>query len=84
MFQVTLDREKLWMMQTPQVFSYDLIFSAHRKAVAGGYRGTDDVSLVEAMGETVRVVSGSYENIKVTTPQDLVLAEAILAERGRS
>jgi 2-C-methyl-D-erythritol 4-phosphate cytidylyltransferase len=82
-FQVTLDRQKLWLMQTPQAFSYDLILAAHRKALEGGYEGTDDVSLVEAMGQTVRVVEGRRENIKVTIPEDLLFVEAVLSGRAQ-
>ena len=80
-FLATLDRERIWQMQTPQVFSHDMILSAHQQAVSNGFLGTDDVSLVEAIGERVYVVEGRYENLKVTTPEDLVFAEAILKRR---
>lgn len=80
-FQVTLDREKLWLMQTPQVFSYSLILEAHRRAHDQGLKGTDDVALVEALGHPVHVVQGRYDNIKVTRPEDLRFAEAVLAQR---
>jgi 2-C-methyl-D-erythritol 4-phosphate cytidylyltransferase len=83
-FQVTLDRDKLWLMQTPQVFSCDLILSAHRRAAEQGLNGTDDVSLVEAMGHQVRVVEGLRENIKVTTPEDLLFVEAVLSRRSEA
>ena len=71
-------RERLWAAQTPQVFRFDLI--------AGAYRGasqevTDDASLVEALGHKVRVYMGLYDNIKVTTPEDLALAETIIGMR---
>ena len=82
-FQVTLDRNKLWLMQTPQVFSCELILSAHRQAAERGLDGTDDVALVEALGHPVRVVEGLRENIKVTTPEDLLYAEAVLSGRSK-
>ncbi len=82
-FQVTLDRDKLWLMQTPQVFSCDLIISAHRQAVERKLDGTDDVALVEAMGHPVRVVEGHRDNIKVTTPEDLLFVEAVLSRRAK-
>jgi 2-C-methyl-D-erythritol 4-phosphate cytidylyltransferase len=81
-FQVTLDRDKLWLMQTPQVFSCELILSAHRQAAEQGLDGTDDVALVEAMGHPVRVVEGRRENIKVTTPEDLLYVRAVISRRS--
>jgi 2-C-methyl-D-erythritol 4-phosphate cytidylyltransferase len=78
---VTLDRDKLWQMQTPQVFRHDLIQRAHQWARQQGYQGTDDASLVEALGEKVLVVEGQYENIKVTTPEDLTFVEMMLQRR---
>ena len=77
----TLDRKTLWSVQTPQTFNHDLLKRAHEKARQDGFYGTDDASLVERMGVTVRVVNGSYENIKITTPEDLVLGETILQKR---
>ncbi len=77
----TLDREYLWMAQTPQTFRYELILKAYEKAREEKFRGTDDASLVERMNQPVKIVRGSYDNIKITTPQDLILAEAILAKR---
>jgi 2-C-methyl-D-erythritol 4-phosphate cytidylyltransferase len=77
----TLDRRMLWQMQTPQVFRRDLIQRAHDLALQRGYQGTDDASLVEALGEKVLVVEGSYENIKVTTPEDIAFVEMVLRQR---
>ena len=74
-------RESLWAAQTPQVFRFDLITEAHRM-VDGEV--TDDASLVEALGHKVKVYMGSYDNIKVTTPEDLALAETILRMRNES
>jgi len=72
----TLDRDNLWEVQTPQVFQRDLIMQAYRKS--GKREVTDDAALVERLGAKVRMVKGSYSNIKITTPEDLVLAQAIL------
>ncbi len=74
-------RESLWAAQTPQIFRFDLIAEAHRM-VDGEV--TDDASLVEALGHKVKVYMGSYDNIKVTTPEDLALAETILRMRNES
>lgn len=72
----TLDRDNLWEIQTPQVFRKELILKAYKKF--GNREVTDDAALVEKLGVKVRVVMGSYFNIKITTPEDLALAEAIL------
>jgi 2-C-methyl-D-erythritol 4-phosphate cytidylyltransferase len=77
----TVDRTPLWLAQTPQAFRWDWIEAAHKKAHAEGIRATDDAFLVEWLGYPVTVVEGSGENIKVTRPEDLVIAEAILASR---
>ncbi|MGP4042251.1 2-C-methyl-D-erythritol 4-phosphate cytidylyltransferase [Gracilibacillus sp. D59] len=74
----TLDRSTLWAAQTPQAFEYQLIKKAHEQAIAAEYLGTDDVSLVEALGEPVDVVQGTYQNVKLTTPEDIMRAEMIL------
>ncbi len=74
----TLKREGLWIAQTPQVFKREIIVEAHRRACADGYYATDDASLVERMGMEVFVMPGSYENIKITTPDDLAYGEFIL------
>ncbi len=76
----TLDRERLWAVQTPQAFRRDLLARAH---AGGGADATDDAALVERLGHPVRVAPGAASNLKVTTPTDLVLVEAILrAERA--
>jgi 2-C-methyl-D-erythritol 4-phosphate cytidylyltransferase len=75
----TCDRNLLWLTQTPQAFRRDIIENAHRAAVRDGYRGTDDTSLVERLGVAVRMIRGDYGNIKITTPEDLLIAEALLA-----
>lgn len=73
----TPPRDRLWAAQTPQAFRRELIERAH--ALAGG-EATDDAALVEKLGHPVTVVRGSYKNIKITTPEDLVLAQAFLGE----
>lgn len=75
----TPDRESLWQAQTPQSFRFATIYDAHRAAERDAFIGTDDASLVERCGGMVRVVRGDYRNIKITTPEDLVLAESFLA-----
>jgi 2-C-methyl-D-erythritol 4-phosphate cytidylyltransferase len=74
----TLDREKLWIAQTPQTFEYKLILEAYKKAIEDSFIGTDDSSLVERLGFKVRVLEGESQNIKITTREDLVLAEKII------
>lgn len=74
----TLDRSKLWAVQTPQVFNVEILRKAYENAVTKGIFATDDCMLVEQMGYTVKMVEGSYENIKITTPEDIFLAEAII------
>lgn len=76
--EATLERSKLWAVQTPQAFSFDLLWKAYDPSVKGSFVGTDDASLVERLGVKVRIVEGSYDNIKITTPEDLELAEIIL------
>ena len=72
----TLDRRNLWEIQTPQVFRKDLIIEAHSKFK--NIDAADDALLVEKMCKNVAIVEGSYFNIKITTPEDLAFAEAIL------
>lgn len=75
----TLERSRLWQVQTPQAFRHALIRDAHRRAHAAGFVGTDDASLVEWCGGAVAVLPGSPFNFKLTTPADLALARALLA-----
>jgi 2-C-methyl-D-erythritol 4-phosphate cytidylyltransferase len=74
----TLDRESLWQIQTPQTFQVDVIREAHSRAIEDGFVGTDDASLVERVGGKVHILTGSYTNIKITTPEDLALANLFL------
>lgn len=78
----TPERSTLWAVQTPQVFWVETLLAAFRQARQEGFVGTDDASLVERMGVPVRVYPGSPENIKLTTPEDIRVAEAILEGRG--
>ncbi len=75
LIEKTIDRDGLWEIQTPQVFSKEIILKAYNKFQ--GVPVTDDSSLVEKLGHPVRIVKGSISNIKITTPEDLILAEAI-------
>lgn len=79
----TIPREPLWAVQTPQAFKAGLIIKAFDKAVKDGFTGTDESALVERLGAHVSVVPGTYENIKITTPEDLLIAECILKNRTR-
>lgn len=75
----TLDRSRLWSVQTPQVFRYTTLLHALVQAKKDGFSGTDDASFVEHYGGKIRIISGSYKNIKITTPEDLAVAEAFIA-----
>lgn len=77
----TPDRSNYWCAQTPQCFGRKTILLAHETALLQGFAGTDDASLLEHMGKTVCVVESPRDNIKVTVPEDLALAEATLAAR---
>ncbi len=77
----TPSRDKLWCVQTPQVFKFDLIYNAYVKAFEHGIYHTDDSALVERLGWQVKIVEGEQENIKITVPFDLKIAESILSER---
>ncbi len=74
----TLDRSRLYRAQTPQVFRLDLLISAYDKAAATGFIGTDEASMLEHAGLPVHIVAGDPFNIKLTTPEDIHLAEFIL------
>lgn len=76
--QTTLDREGFWLVQTPQAFRRTLLWEAHEKARRDGFLGTDDAVLVERLGAPVRMVIGLVENIKITTPDDLARARALV------
>jgi 2-C-methyl-D-erythritol 4-phosphate cytidylyltransferase len=79
----TIERRELWQIQTPQAFQAALLWRAFREAMSSGFYATDEAALVEALGHPVVVVPGSPLNLKITTPDDLKLAEAILALRKK-
>jgi len=76
----TPDRKYLWAAQTPQAFFSDIIISAYKKAFYDNFIGTDDCMIVERTGIKVKMIEGSYDNIKITTPEDLLIANAILQQ----
>ena len=75
----TVSRDGLWRVQTPQAFQYGLLQQAFKKAKKDSYYGTDEGSLVEYLGERVKIVPGSELNIKITRKEDLVLGESLLS-----
>ena len=77
----TPNRANLWSAQTPQTFDYKLITKAYDEAYKSNYYGTDDSMLVENIGQEVTMIMGSYENIKITSPEDLNIGEQILRLR---
>ena len=80
----TIDRELLWSIQTPQAFRFDLLAEAEDVAEKVGFLGTDEAMLVERLGHKIHVVESSYENVKMTTKEDLLFGEAILANRKKN
>ncbi len=80
----TIPREDLWLAHTPQSFRTSLIREAHERALADGFRGTDDAALVERLDHRVVVVSDFDDNIKITTPADLELALFLLDRRAHA
>lgn len=74
----TLERDAIWLAQTPQAFRYDLITKAHEVARHQNFTGTDDASLIEQLGLEVKIINGSRDNIKITNPEDLKLARILL------
>lgn len=74
----TPERSSLWLAQTPQTFARDVIINAYEKAIKDEAVATDDAMLVERLGIRVKLIKGSYDNIKITTPEDMAMAEAIL------
>jgi 2-C-methyl-D-erythritol 4-phosphate cytidylyltransferase len=82
-FDQTLDRTALWLVQTPQAFKAKLLLRAYEQARTDRYYSTDEAALVERLGVKARIVEGDYDNIKITTREDLDLGELIL-ERWES
>jgi len=77
----TPERNTLWAIQTPQAFHFQALYDAYKKAAADSFYATDDSALVERNGGKIKVIQGSYTNIKVTTPEDLLIAEVFLKMR---
>lgn len=80
----TVDRAGLWAVQTPQAFQRELLCQAHNQAAREGFCGTDEASLVERYGHTVCLIPGERTNLKITLPEDCIVAEALLRARCRS
>ncbi|CAM4216738.1 2-C-methyl-D-erythritol 4-phosphate cytidylyltransferase [Lederbergia lenta] len=80
----TVERSSLWQVQTPQAFRFSVLMDAHNMASKEDFFGTDEASLVERTGQSVKIVESDYDNIKLTTPEDIYFAEAIMAKRKRS
>ena len=78
----TVDREKTFMIQTPQVFYLDKILDMHQKALDENFVATDDCMIAEHYGVKIKISDGSYDNIKLTTPKDMIIGERILRKRG--
>lgn len=79
----TLKRGSLWAIQTPQVFRYKNILYAYDSAMNKGFYSTDDAALLEQYGGKIKVIMGSYRNIKITTPEDILIAEALLKNNSQ-
>ncbi|MBQ7793174.1 MAG: 2-C-methyl-D-erythritol 4-phosphate cytidylyltransferase [Clostridia bacterium] len=80
----TIPRESAYQIQTTQVFKKDALIAAHKRAIEDGFAVTDDCMVMEREGVKIKIVEGSYENIKLTTPEDIYTAERILKERGQT
>lgn len=79
--QRTIPRENIWMIQTPQVFRFNILKDAYEKAKKDKFYGTDDSSLVERIGKRVKIIPSFYENIKITVPADILIAEKLIKKR---
>jgi 2-C-methyl-D-erythritol 4-phosphate cytidylyltransferase len=78
----TVDRRRLYLAQTPQAFRASILFDAYERAMRDGILATDDAALVEACGIPVFIVEGSSRNLKITWPEDVEIAEALLRVRA--
>ncbi len=77
----TIPRKKLWQIQTPQVFPRKLLIDAYEKARRDNLQATDDAAIMEKYGYKIKVVKGFYNNIKLTTPEDLKLVKTLIEEK---
>lgn len=82
--ETTYDRSEIWLTQTPQIFFPKVLMEAYENARREKFVGTDDASLVERMGIQVKIVMGNYQNIKITTPDDLIIGETILNTKEKN
>ena len=78
----TVDRESTYLIQTPQAFYTADILAMHERAAQEGFKATDDCMIAEHYGKRIKITEGSYDNIKLTTPVDMIIAEEILRSRG--
>lgn len=76
--QGTVDRSKMWQIQTPQCFNRDLILKFHKNAAFEGFEATDDCMLAEHYGQKIKLIESGRDNIKITEPKDLIIAEVLL------
>ncbi|MDD5086965.1 MAG: 2-C-methyl-D-erythritol 4-phosphate cytidylyltransferase [Candidatus Nanoarchaeia archaeon] len=77
----TIDRNNLYLTQTPQAFEYKILKKAYENAKNNNFNGTDDSSLVERIGQKVKIIPGSIKNIKITTPEDIYFAENLIKKQ---
>ena len=83
MVAATIPRQNLWLTQTPQAFKFELLKKAYKTAYDEKFYGTDDASLVERIGKKVIMIEGSYENIKITTREDILIADALMKKESK-
>jgi 2-C-methyl-D-erythritol 4-phosphate cytidylyltransferase / 2-C-methyl-D-erythritol 2,4-cyclodiphosphate synthase len=83
MVWVTIPRQNLWLTQTPQAFDFEFLKKAYQTAYNENFYGTDDASLVERLGKEVKMIEGSYENIKITTNEDMLMADALIKKKNK-
>ena len=83
MVAATIPRQNLWLTQTPQAFKFELLKKAYKTAYDKKFYGTDDASLVERIGKKVIMIEGSYENIKITTREDILIADALMKKGSK-
>ncbi len=81
MISETLERSRLYMLQTPQTFRYEIIKKAYDIALQDHFEATDDTALVKRIGKDIALIQGSYENIKITTSEDLLFAKMLLSDQ---
>lgn len=84
MVAATIPRQNVWLTQTPQAFKFELLKKAYKTAYDEKFYGTDDATLVERIGKKVKMINGSYENIKITTSEDLFIAQALMKKKTGS